>query len=71
MIAPKKQSGRKRAPSVVVCGRITPLLAQRLDWLTKNDDETNDRTEGVRKGVEAYVKTREDACRKKGLTPIA
>ncbi len=70
MTTPRKPAGRKRRPSKVVSTRIAPELLARLDWLVRNDDETEERTDGLRKALYTYIEAREAACRKKGLTPL-
>jgi hypothetical protein len=69
MIAPKNQAGRPRGPSVIISARVEPDLAARLDWLVRNDEATENRTEALGLSIKTYVELREDACRQKGLTP--
>lgn len=69
MIGQKNQAGRARGPSVIVSARIAPELALRLDWLTRNDEVTETRTQALAFAVKTYVELREEACRKNGLTP--
>ena len=67
MSKPKNQASP--GPQVVVSFRALPSLIDRMDWLARNDDETETRTEGIRNAVQSYVEDREKACIKKGLTP--
>jgi hypothetical protein len=69
MNAPKHQAGRRRGPSVIISARVEPELAARLDWLARNDEVTENRTQALAAGILAYVQLREEACRKLGLTP--
>lgn len=65
----KNQAGRPRGPSVIVSARVGPDLAARLDWLARNDEVTESRTQALAFSIRHYVEIREEACRKKGLTP--
>jgi predicted transcriptional regulator len=66
---PKPKNQANTGPQIVVSFRALPTLVDRLDWLARNDEANYTRTEAIRHAVESYVKAREDACRKKGLTP--
>jgi hypothetical protein len=55
--------------TVVVSGRVSPAIAARLDWLVRNHDAVEDRAEGVKEAVEAWVKAREKEAIAQGLFP--
>ena len=55
--------------TVVVSARVTAGLAARLDWLVRNHDAVEDRAEGVKDAVEAWVKAREKEAISQGLFP--
>jgi hypothetical protein len=55
--------------TVVVSGRISPIMAARFDWLIRNHDAVEDRAEGVKNAVEAWIKAREREAIQQGLFP--
>lgn len=63
---PKKS---KNGPTFIVSARIPRTLADRLEWLVRNHEEVEDRTQAVREAVTQYVEARETECRQRGLFP--
>jgi hypothetical protein len=55
--------------TVVVSARVSTAMAARLDWLVRNHDAVEDRAEGVKNAVEAWVKAREKEALAQGLFP--
>lgn len=55
--------------TVVVSGRLSTAMAARLDWIVRNVDAVEDRAEGVKNAVEAWIKAREREAISQGLFP--
>jgi predicted DNA-binding protein len=55
--------------TVVVSGRLSMVMAARLNWLIKNHDAAEDRAEIVKQAVEAWIKAREKEAIAAGLFP--
>jgi hypothetical protein len=55
--------------TVVVSARVSTAIAARLDWIVRNHDAVEDRAEGVKSAVEAWVKAREREAVQQGLFP--
>jgi len=65
---PRKNQANRNSAQIVTSVRLPPDLVERIDWLARNDNETRDRSEGIRKAIENYCQAREAACIKKGLS---
>lgn len=61
----------KNGPTFIVSARIPRALAHRLEWLVRNHEEVEDRTQAVHEAIVRYVEAREAECRKLGLFPPA
>lgn len=55
--------------TVVISGRISTIMAARLNWLIRNHDAAEDRAEIVKDAVETWIKAREREAIQAGLFP--
>ncbi len=58
-----------RVKSVVISARVTASLAMRLDWIVRNIEGFEDRTEGVKEAIQTWIEAREKQALTKGLFP--
>ena len=69
MNAKKTKVRTPRVKSVIVSARVAASLAIRLDWIVRNIEGVEDRTEGVKEAIQAWVEIREKQALVKGLFP--
>jgi len=69
MVAQKTKVRTPRVKTVVISARVAASTAMRLDWIVRNIEGFEDRTEGVKEAIKTWIEARERQAVAKGLFP--
>lgn len=69
MVAQKTKVRTPRVKTVVISARVAASIAMRLDWIVRNIEGFEDRTEGVKEAIRTWIEARERQAVAKGLFP--
>lgn len=69
MVAQKTKVRTPRVKTVVISARVAASIAMRLDWIVRNIEGFEDRTEGVKEAIKTWIEARERQAVAKGLFP--